>query len=113
MKSMLVDDFYSHDGYLRPNGQLSTDVYLVQTKTPRESHSKWDVFKVVKAILGDEATSIRLSRRSASWKHRNRQALIHEADGDRSVTLTQGSKWPEPSTIPNMAICWLSGKTRC
>jgi branched-chain amino acid transport system substrate-binding protein len=55
MKSMPVNDFYSHGGHLRRDGQLSTDVFLVQVKTPQESHATWDVYKIVATIPGEEA----------------------------------------------------------
>ena len=55
MKSMPVNDFYSHGGTLRPDGQLSTAVYLIQVKKPEESKSEWDVYKIVKTIPGAEA----------------------------------------------------------
>lgn len=55
MKSMPVSDFYSPDGRLRSDGQLSTNVYLVQVKQPDESRSKWDVYKIVATIPGNEA----------------------------------------------------------
>lgn len=55
MKATPVNDFYSHGGHIRPDGQLSTNVYLVQVKTPEESRSKWDVYKIVATIPGEEA----------------------------------------------------------
>jgi branched-chain amino acid transport system substrate-binding protein len=55
MKTMPVNDFYSHGGHIRPDGQISTNVYLVQVKTPEESRSKWDVYKIVATIPGEEA----------------------------------------------------------
>jgi branched-chain amino acid transport system substrate-binding protein len=55
MKSMPVDDFYSHGGRIRPDGQLGTSVNLVQIKTPKESHGEWDVYKTVATIPGEQA----------------------------------------------------------
>ena len=35
MRANKVDDFFSHGGYIREDGRMVHDMYLVQAKTPR------------------------------------------------------------------------------
>jgi branched-chain amino acid transport system substrate-binding protein len=54
MHTTKVDDFFSHGGYIRPDGRMVHDMYLVQAKTPAESKGDWDLYKVLKTLPGDE-----------------------------------------------------------
>ncbi|HTP83616.1 MAG TPA: ABC transporter substrate-binding protein [Alphaproteobacteria bacterium] len=55
MREMPVDDAFAQGGKLRPDGRMVHDVYLVQIKSPAESHGEWDLLKLVSAIPGDQA----------------------------------------------------------
>ena len=56
MRAMPVDDFFAHNGRIRPDGLMVHDLYLFQAKTPAESKSPWDLYKqVVATIPGDQA----------------------------------------------------------
>ena len=54
MKSTPVEDFFAHNGHIRPDGRMVHDMYLVQVKTPAESKGEWDIYKVLKTLPGDE-----------------------------------------------------------
>ena len=54
MRANKVDDFFSHGGYIREDGRMVHDMYLVQAKTPAESKGEWDLYKVLKTQPGDE-----------------------------------------------------------
>ena len=54
MHANKVDDFFSHGGYIREDGRMVHDMYLVQAKTPAESKGEWDLYKVLKTMPGDE-----------------------------------------------------------
>ena len=54
MRATKVDDFFSHGGYIREDGRMVHDMYLLQAKTPAESKSEWDLYKVLKVLPGDE-----------------------------------------------------------
>ncbi|CAM3952092.1 ABC transporter substrate-binding protein [Bordetella tumulicola] len=54
MKSNKVNDFYAKDGYVREDGRMVHDMYLMQVKTPAESKGPWDYYKVVATLPGDE-----------------------------------------------------------
>ncbi len=54
MKSNKVNDFFAQDGYVREDGRMIHDMYLMQVKTPAESKGPWDYYKVVATLPGDE-----------------------------------------------------------
>ena len=55
MKNMPIDDFFARNAYLREDGQLIHDMYLVQVKSPAESKGAWDYEKLVQVVPGKEA----------------------------------------------------------
>ena len=54
MKSNKVNDFFAKGGYVREDGRMIHDMYLMQVKTPAESKGPWDYYKVVATLPGDE-----------------------------------------------------------
>ncbi|AVO47917.1 ABC transporter permease [Melaminivora suipulveris] len=55
MKKMKINDVFSQNGYLRDDGRMVHDMFLVQVKTPKESKGAWDYYKVLDTIPGDKA----------------------------------------------------------
>ena len=55
MKSMPINDMFAKNGYIRDDGRMIHDMYLVQVKNPSESKGPWDYYKVLRTIPGDEA----------------------------------------------------------
>jgi branched-chain amino acid transport system substrate-binding protein len=55
MREIPVNDFMTKNGKLREDGRLIRDMYLFQVKTPAESKSKDDIFKLLATVPGDEA----------------------------------------------------------
>jgi branched-chain amino acid transport system substrate-binding protein len=55
MREMPVNDAFTANGHLRPDGRMVHDVYLVQIKSPAESQGEWDLLKLVATIPGDKA----------------------------------------------------------
>ncbi|HLT99742.1 MAG TPA: ABC transporter substrate-binding protein [Burkholderiaceae bacterium] len=53
MKSNRIKDFFAKDGYVREDGQMMYDMYLVQVKTPKESTREWDYYKIVERLPAD------------------------------------------------------------
>jgi branched-chain amino acid transport system substrate-binding protein len=54
MRKMKIDDAFTSNGHLRPDGRMVHDLYLLQVKTPAESHGDYDWNKVVATIPGDK-----------------------------------------------------------
>jgi branched-chain amino acid transport system substrate-binding protein len=55
MKSMPINDFFAKNGYIREDGRMIHDMYLVQVKSPAEATTPWDYYKVVRTIPGKDA----------------------------------------------------------
>lgn len=54
MKSNKINDFFAQGGYVREDGRMIHDMYLMQVKTPAESKAPWDYYKVVATLPGDQ-----------------------------------------------------------
>jgi branched-chain amino acid transport system substrate-binding protein len=55
MQAMPVDDMFARGGKVLPNGRMVHDMYLMQVKSPAESKSEWDIFKLLATVPGDHA----------------------------------------------------------
>jgi branched-chain amino acid transport system substrate-binding protein len=55
MKAMPTDDPLFGKGTIREDGRKIHPMYLLQVKTPAESKSEWDVFKIAGTIAADKA----------------------------------------------------------
>ncbi|MDE2626499.1 MAG: ABC transporter substrate-binding protein [Burkholderiales bacterium] len=55
MKKEKINDFFAKGGYIRPDGLMVHNMYVMQVKTPAESKYPWDYYKVVKTMSGEEA----------------------------------------------------------
>jgi branched-chain amino acid transport system substrate-binding protein len=55
MRELPVNDVMTKNGKLREDGRLVRDMYLFQVKSPAESKSKDDIYKLLATVPGDEA----------------------------------------------------------
>jgi branched-chain amino acid transport system substrate-binding protein len=55
LKSMKYNDFYHKNGTVRADGRMIHDMYLFQVKSPKESTTPWDYYKLVAKVPGDQA----------------------------------------------------------
>ncbi len=67
-KSMKVNDMYAKNGYVRADGSMIHDMYLMQVKKPSESKSPWDYYTVAQTIPGDQAFTTKAESKCALWK---------------------------------------------
>jgi branched-chain amino acid transport system substrate-binding protein len=54
MKSNKINDFFAKDGYVREDGRMVHDMFLMQVKTPAESTGPWDYYKIIATLPGDQ-----------------------------------------------------------
>ncbi|TAL79615.1 MAG: ABC transporter substrate-binding protein [Burkholderiaceae bacterium] len=54
MKSNKINDMFTQGGYVREDGLMVHNMYLMQVKTPAESKKPWDYYNVVQTLPGDE-----------------------------------------------------------
>jgi len=50
-----VDDMFTADGMIRPDGLLQHSMYIFQVKTPAESKGPWDLYKLIDTLSGEAA----------------------------------------------------------
>jgi branched-chain amino acid transport system substrate-binding protein len=67
LKKQKIDDFYAK-GYVRQDGSMVHNMYLMQVKTPAESKKPWDYYHVVATIPGEQAFTTKQESRCALWK---------------------------------------------
>jgi branched-chain amino acid transport system substrate-binding protein len=52
---MKINDLFAKGGYIRADGVMIHDMYVMQVKSPQESRYPWDYYKVVSKMPGEEA----------------------------------------------------------
>jgi branched-chain amino acid transport system substrate-binding protein len=55
LKKMKINDMFAKGGYIRADGVMVHDMYVMQVKSPQESKYPWDYYRVVKQMPGEEA----------------------------------------------------------
>src|SRR3974390_1361848 len=55
LKKDKINDLFAKGGYIRADGAMIHDMYVMQVKTPQESKYPWDYYKVVRKMSGEEA----------------------------------------------------------
>lgn len=68
LKSAKINDMYTSNGTIRPDGRMIHEMYLMQVKSPAESKYPWDYYKVVQAIPGEQAFTTKAESKCALWK---------------------------------------------
>ncbi|MDQ2733613.1 MAG: ABC transporter substrate-binding protein [Pseudomonadota bacterium] len=68
MHETKINDMYAKGGYIRPDGRMVHDMYLMQVKTPAESKEPWDYFNIVATIKGEDAFTTKAESTCPLWK---------------------------------------------
>jgi branched-chain amino acid transport system substrate-binding protein len=55
LKKQKINDMFAKNGYIRADGRMIHDMYLMQVKSPAESKEPWDYFKLAQTIPGEQA----------------------------------------------------------
>src|SRR5271169_6752889 len=55
MKDTPINDMFAKNGRIREDGRMVHDMYLFEVKKPSESKGRWDDYKLVSTIPGNEA----------------------------------------------------------
>jgi len=55
LRSLKINDMFVKGGYIRADGVMIHDMYVMQVKSPQESKYPWDFYKVAKVMSGEEA----------------------------------------------------------
>jgi branched-chain amino acid transport system substrate-binding protein len=63
MKDTPINDFFAKNGRIREDGRMVHDMYLFEVKKPSESKGRWDDYKLLATVPGNEAfQSLEVSR---------------------------------------------------
>ena len=68
MRSTRINDMYAKDGFIRPDGRMVHDMYLMQVKTPAQSTEPWDYYNVVEVVAGESSWTTKAESKCSLWK---------------------------------------------
>ena len=68
LRKSKVNDIFAKGGYIRDDGRMVHDMYLMQVKAPAESTEPWDYYKVAETIKGEAAWTTKAESKCAAWK---------------------------------------------
>ena len=68
MRATKINDIFAKDGWIRADGSMIHDMYLMQVKTPETSKEPWDYYNVVETIKGEAAWTTKAESKCALWK---------------------------------------------
>jgi branched-chain amino acid transport system substrate-binding protein len=63
-----INDMYVHGGYVRQDGTMVHDMYLMQVKSQADSKTPWDYYKVVSVMKGEEPWLPKAESKCPLWK---------------------------------------------
>ncbi|MGO4712019.1 ABC transporter substrate-binding protein [Bradyrhizobium sp. 2TAF24] len=55
MKATPINDMFAKNGRIREDGRMVHDMYLFEVKSPAESRGRWDDYKLLATVPGDQA----------------------------------------------------------
>ncbi|HEY1873745.1 MAG TPA: ABC transporter substrate-binding protein [Steroidobacteraceae bacterium] len=55
LKKDKINDMFTKGGYIRADGAMIHEMYVMQVKTPQESKYPWDYYRLIRKMSGEEA----------------------------------------------------------
>ena len=68
LKKSKFNDVFMKNGWVRGDGRVIHDMYLMQVKSPDKSTEPWDYYNVVQVLKGEEAWTTKADSKCALWK---------------------------------------------
>jgi branched-chain amino acid transport system substrate-binding protein len=68
MRKTKINDVFAKNGFIRADGRMVHDMYLMQVKAPAQSTEPWDYYNVVETIKGEAAWTTKADSKCAAWK---------------------------------------------
>jgi len=68
MKKAKINDVYAKGGWIRDDGSMIHDMYLMQVKSPDKSVEPWDYYNIVETFKGEAAWTTKAESKCALWK---------------------------------------------
>jgi branched-chain amino acid transport system substrate-binding protein len=68
MKKTKINDVYAKGGWIRDDGSMIHDMYLMQVKSPDKSNEPWDYYNIAETFKGEAAWTTKAESKCATWK---------------------------------------------
>jgi branched-chain amino acid transport system substrate-binding protein len=68
LRKTKINDIFAKGGFIRDDGRMVHDMYLMQVKTPEQSTEPWDYYNVVETIKGEAAWTAKADTKCPLWK---------------------------------------------
>ena len=68
MRKTKINDMFAKGGFIRADGRMVHDMYLMQVKSPDKSTEPWDYYNVVQTFKGEDAWQTKADSKCALWK---------------------------------------------
>lgn len=68
LRKTKFNDVFAKGGWIRGDGRMIHDMYLMQVKSPDKSTEPWDYYNVVQTFKGEEAWTTKAESKCALWK---------------------------------------------
>ena len=68
LRKAKVNDIFAKGGFVRADGRMVHDMYLMQVKSPDKSNEPWDYYNVVQTFKGEEAWGTKAETKCSAWK---------------------------------------------
>lgn len=68
MRKTPINDVFAKGGFIRADGRMVHDMYLLQVKSPDKSTEPWDYYNVVQTIKGEAAWTAKADSKCPLWK---------------------------------------------
>jgi branched-chain amino acid transport system substrate-binding protein len=68
LKSVKINDMFAKNGYIRPDGRMIHEYYLMEVKKPSDSKYPWDYYNIIEKIPGEIAFTTKAESKCALWK---------------------------------------------
>jgi branched-chain amino acid transport system substrate-binding protein len=68
MRKTKINDVFAKNAFIRGDGRMVHDMYLMQVKSPDKSTEPWDYYNVAQVFKGEEAWTTKAESKCALWK---------------------------------------------
>jgi branched-chain amino acid transport system substrate-binding protein len=68
LRKMKFNDMFMKNGWVRGDGRVVHDMYLMQVKAPSDSKEPWDYYNVVSVMKDEEPWTTKADSKCALWK---------------------------------------------
>ena len=68
LKKTKVNDIFAKGGFVRDDGRMVHDMYLMQVKSPEKSNEPWDYYNVVETFKGESIWTTKAESKCTLWK---------------------------------------------